>query len=138
MSLSRLLLREAKCARNQTDPLLKTGQNFRVAQHSAACLISRTSRKFHITPVLKQLHWLPLDLRARYKMTLVYKTLNSATAPIYLKEILYKNTCRFTMSTTSGKLDILRTKRKVGDRSFAAYGPRVWNNLPASLRAWIL
>jgi len=31
-------------------------------------------------------------------------------------------------------LTVARTHTRLGDRSFSAAGPRIWNNLPASLR----
>ena len=42
----------------------------------------------HITPVLRELHWLPVKLRAEFKIALlVFKTLNGL-APQYLSELL--------------------------------------------------
>ena len=53
-------------------------------QHKAARLVTRTPLREHITPVLKQLHWLPVECRITYKlMVLVYKCVNG-TAPAYL------------------------------------------------------
>ena len=50
-------------------------------QHKAARLVTRTPLREHITPVLKQLHWLPVECRITYKiMVLVYKCVNG-TAP---------------------------------------------------------
>ena len=37
-------------------------------------------------------------------------------------------------SAESGQLTVPRTKTNYGDRSFAVYGPVVWNSLPAELR----
>lgn len=107
----------------------------RVAQHSAARVVSGASRRQHITPVLKQLHWLPLDLRIQYKLgTLIYQSLYSESSPSYLTELLIQNNRRNTRSATSGKLIVPRSKKKVGDRAFATYGPRLWNTLPGVLR----
>jgi len=36
-------------------------------------------------------------------------------------------------SAESGQLTVPRTRTNYGDRSFAIYGPVVWNNLPADL-----
>ena len=42
----------------------------------------------HITPVLKKLHWLPIDRRIVYKVLVItYKALHSL-APVYLAELL--------------------------------------------------
>lgn len=37
-------------------------------QNSAARLLTRTSRRSHITPVLETLHWLPVAYRVKFKI----------------------------------------------------------------------
>ena len=52
-------------------------------QNKAARVVTRTGKFDHITPVLKQLHWLPVRYRIVFKiLLLVYKALNG-TAPSY-------------------------------------------------------
>ena len=49
------------------------------------CLIPKFT---HITPVLRELHWLPVKFRVEFKIALlVFKTLNGL-APQYLSELL--------------------------------------------------
>lgn len=46
-------------------------------QNTAARLITRTKKYEHITPVLIQLHWLPVEYRIQYKILLyVFKCLH--------------------------------------------------------------
>jgi len=53
-------------------------------QNAAARLVTRVRRCEHITPVLRQLHWLPVCRRVKFKIsTLVYRLL-AGTAPVYL------------------------------------------------------
>ena len=53
-------------------------------ENSAARIVTKTAPREHITPVLKELHWLPVDRRIEYKMLLhAYKALNGL-APEYL------------------------------------------------------
>ena len=55
-------------------------------QNSAARLITGSSRYCHITPILQQLHWLPVNKRITFKvLTTVYKCLNNM-APKYLSD----------------------------------------------------
>ena len=57
-------------------------------QNNAARLISSSSRCSHISPVLKDLHWLPVEQRIMYKLLLLsYKCLNDQ-GPSYLSELL--------------------------------------------------
>ena len=59
-----------------------------MVQHCAARLITHTRKYDHITPVLMELHWLPVEARIHYKIAiLVFKSLNQS-APKYLQEIV--------------------------------------------------
>ena len=111
-------------------------RRLRVAQNSAARLVSRVSGRTRITPVLKHLHWLPVHLRAEYKLlSIVFSVLNTNTAPIYLRDLLKENNRRTLRSNSSAvKLDVARTIRKTGERAFAVCASSRWNLLPAELR----
>jgi len=53
-----------------------------------ARLITRTSHRIHITPVLKDLHWLPIQYRIQFKrLVLVYKALQGQS-PVYIRKLL--------------------------------------------------
>jgi hypothetical protein len=53
-----------------------------LAQNSAARIITKTPYISHITPVLQQLHWLPITYRIIYKILLLTSINN--LAPQYL------------------------------------------------------
>ena len=64
-----------------TDKLTRHVQS---VQNAAARLITGAKRREHITPILRQLHWLPVRRRVEFKMTsLVYQVLSSKV-PGYL------------------------------------------------------
>ena len=57
-------------------------------QNKAARLITRTPYQDHITPVLRELHWLPVSQRIIFKiMVLVYKCQHDL-APVYVTKLL--------------------------------------------------
>ena len=57
-------------------------------QNAAARIMTHTKKYDHIKPVLKQLHWLPVNKRINYKILLLtYKALNGQ-APSYITELL--------------------------------------------------
>ena len=57
-------------------------------QNCAARVISRTRRNEHISPVLIDLHWLPVKQRSMFKILLyTFKALN-CLAPVYLSDLL--------------------------------------------------
>jgi len=65
-------------------------QRLQSVQHAAARLVTGASRRDHITPVLRQLLWLPVKQRIDSKLAvLVYKSLHGLAPPY---------TCRTTVS----------------------------------------
>ncbi|KAF7251550.1 hypothetical protein EYD10_03015 [Varanus komodoensis] len=67
---------------------LKTVWILQMVQNRAARFLMRTGRYSHITPVLYQLHWLPIEVWAQFKVLVItYKALNGL-GPGYLKERL--------------------------------------------------
>ena len=96
-----------------------------------------TSRRDHISPVLRCLHWLPVKQRVDYKLsTLVYKSLGGHT-PTYLvddsQSIVDSGRCQLR-SADANVLSVPRTRNQLSDRSFSVAGPRVWNSLHVPLR----
>ena len=55
---------------NQNNPLSQTVRLQRV-HNNAAMLITRSSKHDHIIPVLKELHWLPVESRSAFKMLVI-------------------------------------------------------------------
>ena len=58
-------------------------------QNNVARLIFRTNRSAHVTPMLHSLHWLPIEQRIKYKLSLLCFKIISHQAPIYLSELLH-------------------------------------------------
>ena len=57
-------------------------------QHTAARVVTLSRKSCHITPILKELHWLPVSQRIVFKlMLIVHKSVNNI-APIYISELL--------------------------------------------------
>jgi len=106
-------------------------------QNIAARIITRSRRSVHITPILKQLHWLPIYYRIEFKVLLyVYKSFNGY-APGYITDLLkHYSPSRLLRSENKLLLSVPRSKTKTyGDRSFSMVAPRLWNALPLSLRS---
>ncbi|KAF7252401.1 hypothetical protein EYD10_01895 [Varanus komodoensis] len=67
---------------------LKTVRILQLVQNRAARLLTGTGHYAHMTPGLRQLHWLPIEVRARFKVLVItYKALNGL-GPGHLKERL--------------------------------------------------
>ncbi|XP_075963092.1 uncharacterized protein LOC142966290 [Anarhichas minor] len=105
-------------------------------QNSAARLLTHTRSRDHITPVLQNLHWLPVPQRIQYKILLTHKALHNQ-APSYLTDLLHHHTpSRRLRSSDANLLSLpLRTKHRTwGDRAFAISAPSLWNSLPKHIR----
>ena len=73
-------------------------QRLQYVLNSAARIVSLTRKYDHITPIMMELHWLPVEQRIKYKILLfVYKALNGIS-PVYLSELLHKNQPSRTLS----------------------------------------
>ena len=118
-----------------SDGLLRRLQS---VQNAAARLVSGTRRRDHITPVLQQLHWLPVRQRIVLKVAgLVHQSLAGVT-PAYLADdccLLSDGGSRPLRSDSNELRNLLvpHTHSKLGDRSFSVVGPRLWNDLPPRL-----
>ena len=87
------------------------------------------------TPILKELHWLPVNQIIVFKLSMiVYKCINNI-ATSYLSELLSQYSPTGTLR--SGNKQLLqetKSNRSWGDRSFAIAAPRLWNELPFNIR----
>ena len=101
-------------------------------QNAAARLIRMTHKYDHITPVLKDLHWLPVKERVNFKILLLtYKALNDLT-PSYIKDLLKSYTpTRCLRSKSQNLLTIHKYElESFGRRAFSIAAPILWNSIP--------
>ena len=105
-------------------------------QNSAARLVCCKRKSDHITPILKQLHWLPVKCRLEFKVLVTcYRALHGL-APQYISSLLQqRDGGRLTRSSCSRCLVVPRTKTMYGDRSFSVAAPTLWNRLPNNIRS---
>ena len=115
-------------------PEYKTDRLQRV--HNIAARIVTRSNPDHITPVLKELHWLRIKFRVRFKILLLtYKCLNNL-APEYLTDLVVPRCSeRPKRQSTLSKLKLPVSRLKsYGDRSFSFAAPKEWNDLPLTIK----
>ena len=111
-------------------------QKLQSVQNCAARLITRNNKYAHITPILKELHWLPVEQRIVFKiLLLVYKSLNNL-APKYISDLLrFHDPGRNLRSVNKLLLTVPKTKQKTyGDRAFSVAAPKLWNTLPIEIK----
>ena len=108
-------------------------------QNAAARDVTDTRKYDNITPVLQDLHWLPIRQRIPFKLaTMVYKC-QRGLCPAYLAEdcILLFATRGRQHRRSTGRLELLVPRTRTvtfGPRAFTVAGQGVWNSLPPALR----
>ena len=111
------------CGLPQT--LLSKGQR---VQSSVARLVCLTGRWDHITPVRKELHWLPVRQRISFKVLVLTHQALHGTAPQYVTDLLsryqptrsLRSSDALLLTAPQGRL------RSFGDRAFQ-HAARLWN-----------
>ena len=108
-----------------------------VIQNNAARLITRPKKTDNVTPLLKELHWLPVKERIIFKICVMcFKCVNK-TAPFYLQELIFiYKPGRNLRSSNDNTLLVtpIKSYKSYGERSFLYLGPFMWNRLPMELR----
>ena len=111
-------------------------QRLQYVQNTVARVVLQVSKFQHITPVLCELHWLPIQYRIIFKiLLLVYKSLNG-TSPSYLAQKLYYRSHTRSLRSVSNEL-LMQPRsytKTYGDRAFAVHAPREWNLIPYEIQ----
>jgi len=106
-------------------------------QNAAARLVLGLSRSDHVRPALRELHWLPVLYRIKFKLALVMFTIYTHQCPTdsvhpYSNNDPAPYRLRSATGDTGTNYSVPRTRTKFGDRAVA--GPVVWNSLPVAVR----
>ena len=106
--------------------------------NDAARLVYSARRTEHVSPLLRELHWLRVPQRIEFRLAvLVYRCLHG-TAPQYLADGLQRvadiSSRSRLRSASSALLQVPRSKHKtIGDRAWPVAAAKVWNVLPPSV-----
>ena len=104
-------------------------------QNSLARVVMLKRKTDHISNSLRELHWLPVEARIKFKIVMLTYRALSTGRPSYLASMLNLYTpSRCLRSTDSQQLTVPRIKTQFAGRAFAHSAPGLWNTLPDSLR----
>ena len=106
-------------------------------QNIAARLICRIPPSHHITSILQNLHWLPVNIRIAYKINLLTYKSKAGLSPTYLSDLLHDYVPSRTLRSSSQSLLQLPHRipsKSYGQRSFFYAAPSLLNNLPQQIR----
>ena len=105
-------------------------------QNKAARLVTLAKRQEHISPILHDLHWLPVKSRILYKILLItFKALHGL-APSYIRELVVtKDPVRSLRSNAAPQLHRHSVNTVTyGQRAMTDAAPELWNRLPPHIR----
>ena len=105
-------------------------------QNTAAWLVTCSSKHDHITPLLQQLHWLPVSYRIVFKILLLVYKARHGLCPGYVSELLQERKSSPALRSSSPGLLATPTSRTKtnGERTFSVSSPKLWNGLPNHFR----
>ena len=107
-------------------------------QNWAAKVVLKRSKYDSSKDALRELHWLPVQERIKFKiLCMVFKCLNNM-APQYLANLLsLKQFSRTTRSshTVLPLTEPFTKKSTFASRAFSVAGPSLWNELPCSIKS---
>jgi len=110
-------------------------------QNAAARLLMACKKYNHVTPVLINLHWLPVRYRfwINFKILLLTFKALYGMAPSYIIDLIHtKTNTRYLLRSNESVLlkhPSGRMKKSFGDRSISVTAPTLWNALPFSLHS---
>ena len=102
----------------------------------AARIVTHRRKCDHITPVLCQLHWLPIEESIVFKNLLLTFNCLNGLAPPYLCGLITKYVPRRNLRSINGNrlIDVGYKLTRYGLRSFSVASAKLWNALPLDIR----
>ena len=106
-------------------------------QNTLARIVTRSSRNTSISPVLKDLHWLPIRSRISFKIGLiVYKALKFNSPPSLRCLLSLRSLSANIRSVTPTTLNLGSFAKSYGTKAFSNYAPKLWNDIPEKIRCF--
>ena len=104
-------------------------------QNSAARVVHQSRESDHITPILHDLHWLPVSDRIIFKvLAMSYQALR-CMAPDNISDLVRHVPARSLWSATDNLLSVPTSRsQSFADRRFAYATSTLWNGLPLEIR----
>ena len=111
-------------------------KKLQIVQNSAARLVERAKGRDPVTPMLRRLHWLPVQERIVYKILMLCHKVITHKSPTYLFDIISSYLpVRSLRSSNKNYLTLPTTSTHTyGSRAFSSAAPVLWNKLPDHLR----
>ena len=106
-----------------------------LVQNTFARIVAQKSRFDHITPVLSELHWLPVRHRINFKIAALTHRVLQSQQPSYLTALIpHYAPVRSLCSSSSLSICVsLRKTSMATSRSLSSVAPKMWNSMSGHL-----
>ena len=113
----------------------KNIKKLKMVQNTLVRVVMGGRRRDSITPMLRDLHWLPVSKRIEFKVATLTFKIKSTGQPEYLSSLLsdYAPT-RTLRSAQLQTLVVPRSRTVLAERRFSVAAPTIWNNIPLDIR----
>ena len=106
-----------------------------LVQNTLARVVVRKRKYDHITPSLRELHWLPVKHRSTFKIATLTHKLLQHHQPAYLYDLIQPYVpSRQLRSSDKGFLRVNRVNKTTSSAAFRHSSPEIWNSLPQDIR----
>jgi len=102
-------------------------------QNNAARIVLEAPRRSHVIPLLRTLHWLPVQKRIEYKVALLTFKVRSTSTPSYLRLLIQDREYGRNLRSTTTALCQPFTTTTFAKCAFRCTAPAVWNSLPKTV-----
>ena len=106
-------------------------------QNAAARMVALTPKHEHISLVLQELHWLPVEQCVVFKILLMTFKCVNGIAPSYLSDLVTRYIPRCNLRSADGchLFNVKYNLRNYGFRSFSVVSPQLWNDMSLEIRS---
>jgi len=98
-------------------------------QNNAARIVLEAPRRYHASPLLRTLHWLPVQQRIESKVALLTFKVRSTSTPSYLRLLIQDREHGRNLRSTNTALCQPFTTKTFAKRAFRRSAQAVWNSL---------
>ena len=113
-----------------------TLKKLQCVQNAAAKMIMLKKKRDHVTPLLRELHWLPVKLRSQFKILVLTWRIMNNMAPANIAHLIsvYRPTRNLRSSSERFLVRPAIPRNSYGHRAFYNLSPFLWNSIPTAIR----
>ena len=102
-------------------------------QNNVDLIVPQDPRRSHATPLLRKLHWLPVQQRIDYKVALLTFRVHSTSTPLYLQCLIKEQEHVHNLRSATTSLSQPSPRTTFAKCAFHCTAPTIWSFLPKTV-----